>query len=101
MSKNKAVGIKRAKYGDGLIANLSEKLTAEFGNGFSVRNLRAMRQFYLLFPRGCPKRVFYTSLRGQSPKQNVIARSVATKQFIDNQIWIASPNGSQRRSRTF
>jgi hypothetical protein len=25
-------------------------LTAEFGNGFSVRNLRAMRQFYLLFP---------------------------------------------------
>ncbi|MDR2382715.1 MAG: DUF1016 N-terminal domain-containing protein, partial [Prevotellaceae bacterium] len=43
-------GAERAKYGDGLIVSLSRKLTAEFGNGFSVRNLRAMRQFYLLFP---------------------------------------------------
>jgi len=41
-------GIERVKYGDGLIASLSEKLTIEFGNGFTVRNLRAMRQFYTI-----------------------------------------------------
>jgi hypothetical protein len=39
-----------AKYGENLLRSVSAYLTAEFGNGFSVRNLRAMRQFYLLFP---------------------------------------------------
>jgi hypothetical protein len=43
-------GAKRSKYGDKLIAGLSEKLTAEFRKGFTVRNLRAMRQFYTQFP---------------------------------------------------
>ena len=30
---------------------LSEKLTAEFGKGFTVANLRNMRQFYLAYPK--------------------------------------------------
>jgi len=42
-------GAKRAKYGAYIIKSLSEKLTAEFGNGFSVRTLREYRQFYLVF----------------------------------------------------
>jgi len=33
-------GVERAKYGNELIENLSKKLTAEFGKGFTVRNLR-------------------------------------------------------------
>lgn len=36
----------RAEYGKGLLKYLSEKLTAEFGKGFTERNLRGMRQFY-------------------------------------------------------
>ncbi len=44
-------GATRAKYGDGLIKGLAEKLTAEFGEGFTVANLRNMRQFYLAFPK--------------------------------------------------
>lgn len=40
----------RATYGDALIARLSEKLTEEYGKGFSVQNLRRMRQFYMCFP---------------------------------------------------
>ena len=43
-------GAERSKYGDKLIASLSEKLTAEFGKGFDKTNLGRMRQFYLLFP---------------------------------------------------
>ena len=43
-------GSERSKYGDGLIVDLSKKLTAEFGRGFTERNLRAMRQFYTRFP---------------------------------------------------
>ena len=40
----------RAEYGKKLLEYLSEQLTAEFGKGFSVQNLRNMRQFYCTFP---------------------------------------------------
>lgn len=40
----------RAEYGKGLLKYLSEKLTAEFGKGFTERNLRNMRQFYQAYP---------------------------------------------------
>ena len=40
----------RAKYGDSILEKLSEKLTNEFGKGFSKRNLERMRKFYICFP---------------------------------------------------
>ena len=40
----------RTAYGKQLLQHLSDKLAAEFGKGFDVRNLRNMRQFYLAFP---------------------------------------------------
>ena len=40
----------RAEYGKNLLKYLSEKLTAEFGKGYSVQGLRNMRQFYCTFP---------------------------------------------------
>ena len=43
-------GSERANYGDAVIDKLSQKLTDEFGKGFSKRNLRTMRKFYLLYP---------------------------------------------------
>ena len=39
----------RAEYGKNLLQFLSEKLTAEFGKGFNIRNLQMMRKFYLTF----------------------------------------------------
>ena len=44
-------GASRAKYGEGLINAIAVRLTAEFGDGFTVPNLRNMRQFYLMFPK--------------------------------------------------
>ena len=44
-------GEKRAKYGDGLIKNYSKRLTKELGRGYSERNLKNMRRFYL-FQKG-------------------------------------------------
>ena len=44
-------GASRAKYGEGLINALALRLTTEFGDGFTVPNLRNMRQFYLTFPK--------------------------------------------------
>ena len=40
-------GKERAKYGDNLIKKYSEKLTKELGKGYSIRNLKNMRKFYL------------------------------------------------------
>lgn len=40
-------GAARAGYGEELLKRLSADLTARFGRGFSERNLRQMRQFYL------------------------------------------------------
>ena len=39
----------RAEYGAGLLKYLSEELTAEFGKGYTVRNLQMMRKFYLMY----------------------------------------------------
>ena len=43
-------GDKKASYGNAILVKLSKKLTNEFGKGFSSRNLRAMRKFYLTYP---------------------------------------------------
>jgi predicted nuclease of restriction endonuclease-like (RecB) superfamily len=40
-------GSKNAQYGTFIIESLSQKLTSEFGKGFSKRNLELIRQFYL------------------------------------------------------
>ena len=42
-------GNERATYGDAVLEKLSEKLTNEFGRGFSVDNLEKMRKFYNIF----------------------------------------------------
>ena len=44
-------GEARAKYGDKLIKEYSKKLTNELGRGYSTRNLKLMRKFYL-FQKG-------------------------------------------------
>ena len=45
-------GKERAAYGEALIKELSAKLTADFGKGFTVTNLKYMRQFYSAFQNG-------------------------------------------------
>jgi hypothetical protein len=42
-------GEARATYGEAVLEELSHRLTAEFGRGFDVTNLRKMRQFYRMF----------------------------------------------------
>jgi len=42
-------GERRAEYGKKVLIDLSERLTKEFGRGFSVNNLDNMRNFYLCY----------------------------------------------------
>ncbi len=43
-------GNTRAEYGKQLLQQLSERLSAEFGKGFSVRTLQQIKKFYAMFP---------------------------------------------------
>jgi predicted nuclease of restriction endonuclease-like (RecB) superfamily len=43
-------GKKRAAYGEELLQRLSADLTVRFGRGFSIRNLRTFRMFYVSLP---------------------------------------------------
>ena len=43
-------GKRKAEYGKAQIAGLANRLTAEYGSGYTATNLRYMRQFYLAFP---------------------------------------------------
>jgi predicted nuclease of restriction endonuclease-like (RecB) superfamily len=43
-------GAKRAAYGEEVLARLAGDLTARFGRGFSLRNLRSFRMFYQEWP---------------------------------------------------
>lgn len=47
--KEEQQGKHRAEYGKQLIQDISRRLTAEFGKGFSAQNLWNMRQFYQKF----------------------------------------------------
>ena len=42
-------GKRRAEYGSKILIDLSQKLTARFGRGWSVDNLEKMRRFFLLY----------------------------------------------------
>ena len=44
-------GEARAEYGKKVLEELARRLTADFGKGFDARELRKMRQFYLLFQK--------------------------------------------------
>ncbi|NWF66479.1 MAG: hypothetical protein HXX81_03315 [Campylobacterales bacterium] len=46
---HKDIKNKKAKYGERLIEELSQKLSYEYGKGFSKRNLHNMVKFYKTF----------------------------------------------------
>ncbi len=45
-------GKARAEYGKSLLKNLSTDLKLKYNKGFSLSNIKRMRQFYLEFPKG-------------------------------------------------
>ena len=45
-------GKQRAEYGRALLQNISKDLTLVHGKGFSLSNVKRMRQFYLVFQKG-------------------------------------------------
>ncbi|HEX9048580.1 MAG TPA: PDDEXK nuclease domain-containing protein [Verrucomicrobiae bacterium] len=60
-------GSQRAEYGARLLEELSQRLKQDFGEGYSVQNLRYMRQFYLEFPALVRALPIHQTLRGELP----------------------------------
>ena len=59
-------GKRRADYGQQLVAQLSKKLAAAYGTGWSGQNLFYMKQFYQSYPRLPPEGGIFHAPRGQS-----------------------------------
>jgi predicted nuclease of restriction endonuclease-like (RecB) superfamily len=48
--EDEQAGAKKATYGKQLLKEVSEKLTKNYGDGYSVQSLRSYRQFYVTYP---------------------------------------------------
>lgn len=59
-------GQQRAEYGESLLKDLSRRLTKDVGKGFSLSNLKYIRQFYLGFPDLLTATSISHALRDQS-----------------------------------
>ena len=77
-------GEEKAEYGSRLIAELSRQMTADFGKGFTVANLKNMRQFYLTFPKSYALRseLSWTHYRLLMRVENKNAREFYTEETI-------------------
>ncbi|BEU88073.1 hypothetical protein TAMA11512_15370 [Selenomonas sp. TAMA-11512] len=80
-------GAERAEYGVGLLKELSARLTADFGKGFTVANLKNMRQFYLTFPNGYALRseLSWTHYRLLMRVENQAARLFYMEEAVSSQ----------------
>lgn len=74
----------RAEYGKGVIKKLSVCLMKEYGSGFTVTNLKVMRQFYLCYPKGHALRdqLSWTHWRALLTVQNEIIRNYYLQECI-------------------
>ena len=73
-----------AEYGQGLLEELSKQMTKDFGKGFTVVNLKNMRQFYLIFPNGYALRseLSWTHYRSLMRVENEKARNFYLEEAI-------------------
>jgi hypothetical protein len=60
-------GQKRARYGANLIKGLSAYLTEQYGKGFSVSNLKNIRNFYQVYSPATQLQMAVESKKSQSP----------------------------------
>src|SRR6266545_7137388 len=58
-------GKAKAGYGERLLEELSERLQVDFGNGYSIQNLRYIRQLYLTYPSFIDNLQIHHALRGE------------------------------------
>ena len=78
-------GKTRSEYGEELIVKLSKDMTLRFGKGFSERNLRNMRAFYLNFP--IRQTVSAKSLKSETLSRKSEIRQTPSVEFYPELSW--------------
>ena len=68
-------GKRRADYGGRILIDLSRKLTARFGRGWSVDNLERMRRFFLLYSQSEISATPLRKLDGEEKSATVLRKS--------------------------
>ncbi|SFI38835.1 PDDEXK nuclease domain-containing protein [Halpernia frigidisoli] len=81
-------GENRAEYGKNVLKDLSVHLTARFGKGFSISNLKQIRQFYMIYSIG------------QTPSVQFKISQTPSVQLEDNIFATFSENLQKRISQT-
>ncbi len=87
-------GQRRADYGTRLIADLAERLTKDFGRGFTKNNLEHFRAFYLTYPRLVSLSIAHAA-RGESGAVKLLEIAHAARGQLDLPRKIA-PAGAAR-----
>jgi predicted nuclease of restriction endonuclease-like (RecB) superfamily len=92
-------GNDRARYGQKLLETLSKDLSLMHGKGFSISNVKRMRQFYLTFPIGAepPHQLSWTHYVELLKIEDPLERSFYLNQTI-NEKW--STNDLIRQKKT-
>ena len=72
----------------GLLQELSKQMTKDFGKGFTVANLKNMRQFYLTFPNGYALRseLSWTHYRSLMRVENEKARNFYLEETVKSNL---------------
>ena len=93
-------GQKRARYGAALLAGLASRLTEEFGDGFSIPNLKNYRQFFQAYPISSALRseLTWTHYRLQMRITNDNARAFYENEAVESG-W--STRALERQIHTF
>ncbi len=95
-------GILKAKYGKALLENLSKDLSLLHGKGFSLSNLKRMRQLYTVYPISAevPHQLTWTHLVELLKIDNPLERSFYQNQsIIEN--WSTTDLIRQKKSSLF
>jgi predicted nuclease of restriction endonuclease-like (RecB) superfamily len=95
-------GKNRAQYGASLLENLSKDLTLTHGRGFSLSNLKRMRQFYQTYPIGAevPHQLSWTHIVELLKIEDPLERSFYEKQAISEN-WSTTELIRQKKSSLY
>jgi predicted nuclease of restriction endonuclease-like (RecB) superfamily len=72
-------GKSRAGYGDMIIEELSDKLSAEFGSGYSITSLKNFRQFFKAFPQDRKSSALRSQLGKKTKNEDLSPKSSALR----------------------
>ncbi|MDQ6976444.1 MAG: PDDEXK nuclease domain-containing protein [Mariprofundaceae bacterium] len=95
-------GKERAEYGTALLKEISKDMKLKHGKGFSLSNIKRMRQFYTVFPKGAelPHQLSWTHFVEILKISNALERGFYLQQTM-NEKWSTTELIRQKKSSLY